>query len=469
MKTARLFSYTLRTLTAVLSITLFTTAQASAVVLSPQNLPTSVAQAAMDEKITEDSTTNGTESTTAESTTAEGVEENTTDETTLDEVSESEEGEAYEVEIQELADDLFPEVKVTTSSNVRRYGSRFGITMLADESVVIDEVVSADLFTAGNTVSINEAVEGDVFAAANSIRVDDHVVGSLRMGGNSITINGSVGGNALLFANTVHITKDAVIHGHANIYADTIIIDGTIKRTLSIGGNTVILNGTTKDAVEVNSASITIGSQAVLENETTIPKNGTLKINEGAEGTDYISYSERSVNKKNGFTDSQKHKQKLHSWLKWYFFMTIIGIIVILIWPTSIRNLTKVVEKHPMQTWQRGLLFFFIVPAIALCLLFTIIGIPISLLLMLFYTILLGLGRLFAGLLIGKHIVNEKRLKDDKKQLILEFLVGSFVLSVITSIPWVGWLFCIVASVWGAGGILLAIKMEKKKKRENKK
>ncbi len=359
---------------------------------------------------------------------------------------------------------LFPETNSKISSEYLQPVG--GIYLEADEDVLINKESKSDVAIAGNTVTVNETVGGDLFAAGNTVTVNGDVEDSVRIGARTATINGTVYGNTLIFANTVYITANAYLQGGANIYAGTIFINGAVGESVDLRANQVVLNGIMKDTVSVQGKAVSVGSDAEFTKEVTVFSPFALDVDSSATGTSLIQY--QKTDPATAEEVSSKYQKQFSRWLISFFSFAMIGVLLILIWPKWAQDVSKTMREKVGETWQRGLLFFFIVPTLALLFAVTIVGIPISFLLMFFYVLMMLLGRLFTGMALGYFLVNRDRAKDKQKQLLLRFVVGYFVLSIIMSLAWIGWLFCSLACIWGVGGVLVIAKQRRKKSRSKK-
>ena len=74
-----------------------------------------------------------------------------------------------------------------------------------------DEIVSGNLFVAGEILTIDGSVSGDVIAAAQKIIISGRVDGDIIAVAQEIIINGDVGGNVRIAGSTLQINGYIVI------------------------------------------------------------------------------------------------------------------------------------------------------------------------------------------------------------------------------------------------------------------
>ncbi|MBI2411561.1 MAG: hypothetical protein HYV32_06745 [Candidatus Kerfeldbacteria bacterium] len=330
-----------------------------------------------------------------------------------------------------------------------------GLYFAAGNTLALNKKTESDAFMSGNTLNIDATVGGDLFAAGNTITVNKNINGSLRLAANTIEVNSHVAGNALLFANTVYINDGAVIDGHVNIFASEIIVAGVVKGKSSFAGETIEVRGTLKGKARLSGASVSIGATAVLESGVSIA-SARVSVDESATGTDHITYDQYDNQAK-----KIKYAGDINNFVGYYFFFLIFGIIFIALRPQVAQRIATTMHTEPGRTWKVGALVFFFTPLVAIVLLFTLVGIPFSLILMLAYALFFLFANLFTGLVVGQFIVNKERFRTKKKQLLMCFIVGFFVVVILQHIPWIGWIFSILASIWGMGGVLVDRKKTK--------
>ena len=104
-----------------------------------------------------------------------------------------------------------------------------------------------------------------------------------------------------------------------------------------------------------------------------------------------------------------------------------------------------------------GAVLMFLTPIVALLLFITLIGIPLSIIILALWFIALYLSKIIIGILVGRGIL-EKLLPKKNKSLIWAMIIGVIIVWMITSLPLIGWLFCLTAIWWALGGMWLYYK-----------
>ena len=137
--------------------------------------------------------------------------------------------------------------------------------------------------------------------------------------------------------------------------------------------------------------------------------------------------------------------------------MFVVGLVLIYLTRKKLLETSSLMLKKPGSQIGRGLAWFFLTPLVCILLLVTIIGIPLSFLTIAIYAVMLYISKVFAAIALGVWLAKSFGWK--KASLIWKMILGVLALVILQSIPFIGWLVCLVAIWWGLGAI---IEMKKK-------
>jgi len=361
---------------------------------------------------------------------------------------------------QGIVDGTFPPVDVQEATKPSDETEKIdGVIFTASDHVAISTEALSDIFAAGETVTITKSVDGDIFAAGERVTVaipDGAVGGSLRLIGSEVTIEASIQRNAFIVGDTVHIKQDAAITGDTHIYANRIIIDGTLEDSATLTGEHITINGTLSGKSALTAKHVDMTSTAVINANTHVYSENHVTQHSQVTGAEKITIHKTTTTHHNGI--AWNNSLKLGLWLASTFFFLLAGILLLLLWPKWFEGVVLGMQKNPGATWTKGLLAFFLTPIVIIFLCFTILGIPLAGALMLAYIISVIIGRLFTGMLIGYELVHQHRFAHETKQRIAYFAIGYFILSCVMLVPIVGWIVKILAGIWGMGGMIHLLK-----------
>lgn len=332
----------------------------------------------------------------------------------------------------------------------------------ASQDLTIEGKVNGDLVCVGSNLTINGEVTGDVICVAETITINGKVDGSARIAGKNITINGSVGRNVntasseFSLGDKAEISKDLLIVSNSAIIRGKIGTDfhGILQKSLiagSIGRNVFLrFNEMSNDS----ETPITIEKTAVINGSLNYTSDVTGSILSGANIQGGINHS--LPNQKN-----QNEWKTLFAWGNLFsiFSALIIGLVLTSLWSKKTKDIIVSMQQKPGLSILIGFLIMLLAPIISIFLLFTIIGIPLSLIILGTWLITAYVSKVLVAIMIGQKFL--KKIKPEKKISLHWTMIIGIVLSwTIFSIPVIGWSLGMIAGWWGLGTIFLILKEE---------
>lgn len=316
-----------------------------------------------------------------------------------------------------------------------------------DESqkiVTIENDVNDDLFISGDKVIVNGNVNGDLFGAASEVLVNGNVTGDAYIAGWTVTVNGNVAGGLIVGAGQATISGKSgkIIAGCGDL-----AIKGNTDKIIAAAGNVKIY----PTSVVERYAYISAGG---FENRGTIKGELNLTaeqlIEKGNVGT--FNY------KKSTF--SQDLSKGIKSFFKVFSVlvtigMLILGILFIKLFPKLFFNIEKEVENDYILKTIVG--FFLIIGAfIGLIILgITMVGLPVALVLGMFFIMALMASGLIVSHCTGKFVTKKINFNTSE---VGTFVIGFVIILVLKMIPILGFIVGLVVVSLGFGSIFYAVK-----------
>jgi cytoskeletal protein CcmA (bactofilin family) len=331
--------------------------------------------------------------------------------------------------------------------NIIRFGSVINIS--AD--------VRGDVIVAGNNINISGRVSGDVMAIGNSIRISGPVEGSVRALGSSVEITNEVSKNAWAAGNIIFIGPEAKIGWDVLVAGASVDIRGAVGGNVKVEGSSVILAGQVGKDVKLNvdeSGSIVLLPTAVVA--------GTLNYSAFEEKV-FSAHQDSKI--EGGVNYSVIEKKQHQDWQAmmaggFLFFkvvslfgMLVVGIVLVSLAPKVLVQVHDSMLKSPAAMIGKGFIYVFIVPIVAFLILLTLIGWPLSVIIMVVYFLSLYLANIFAGFTIGLWLFNKISKESYKGALVWPLIAGILVLFVLTVIPVVGFVAKILLMLWALGAV----------------
>ena len=137
-------------------------------------------------------------------------------------------------------------------------------------------------------------------------------------------------------------------------------------------------------------------------------------------------------------------------WVIYWLLATLFtGLILVLLFPRVFQSVTNKAYPRPWKALGVGLLAVIAAPVIFVLLMFTVVGIPVALLLGLIWIIVLILSSIFSSYLVGRWLLK------DSGNVVLTMLGGVAVLVIAGFIPYIGPLITFFAFLVGVGMITM--------------
>lgn len=349
---------------------------------------------------------------------------------------------------------LFFAMGGSVNAQAFRSGNNVGISatetidstvFISGRTITIDGTVNGDVFCAGGSVTIAGTVNGDVLCAAQSIRITGTIEGNVRSAAQTLLIDGQVSRNVSAAGQTLTTASGSSIGGDATLGGQDMTLNGSIGRDLIAGSGELIINGAVGRNVRTNVELLTLGNQADITGSVNYNSTNELQRDSGAQvGGDVKRQSPQQA----GASESQR--------FPWLFVLGVfvslllLALVLALLAPRILHGTTTYAMRNLGRTFLVGFAASIVVPIIIVGLMFTLIGLPLAILLLLAWLCVLIVSGPFFAYLVGRYI-----LRGRSSNAVWIMLVGALLLLVIYPVPVLGQLTMLVAGWFGIGMVLL--------------
>ncbi|MDD5109941.1 MAG: polymer-forming cytoskeletal protein [Patescibacteria group bacterium] len=323
------------------------------------------------------------------------------------------------------------------------------------ETIDLQGNVDGDVIVAGNRVTIAGNVSGDVIAAASELLITGTVEGNIRVAGMDVIIGGTVGRNLNVWGSQVTLNTTAHVGRNAYIVAESLAFSGAIDGGLATRARNQTLGGTVK-----GDSYLELGAEGSAVLPATAKFEGALSYQAAADGQlqrDPAATVSGTVHRD---PVSSPTPAQQFAWLFFYrivglFGMLVVGLVLVSLVPRYMVELAQqALVRQPWLSLAWGLVITVATPMLAVVLFFTIIGIPLALMLVAAYLAVLYLGQVVAGIAIGMWIFARTSGGRFRGSLLAPMVCGLCILVAVTGfIGPVGALLKMVAVLWGVGAI----------------
>jgi hypothetical protein len=241
----------------------------------------------------------------------------------------------------------------------------------------------------------------------------------------------SVVGNVLVDRNETAgdvfvVDGDVTIRGR--VTGDVFVIHGDVTIRGTVGGDVGVVDG-----------RATLGRRGRIAGDLNYRKKTPVRAPGSRVGGDVkkIKFGDASVLGAVAF------------WIGVTISILLLGLILLLIAPKAGAAVARTAKTKALIAALVGVVGFFLLPVIAVLVCFTIVGLPIGILLGLLVLPLYAMGYCAAALAVGRLIL--------KNAVVLAFIVGVVILQVLGLIPIAGALIGLLATMFGLGLVLVTM------------
>lgn len=312
--------------------------------------------------------------------------------------------------------------------------------------VSIEEDIEGDLYTAGGLLTINGNIEQDLVAAGGQITINGDVGDDLRVGGGSVVLNGSVGDHVVATGGNLNVSTSSLIGGDLIIGNGYANILGTVNGDLKGGGGKIVIGGAIYGDVIVEAQdSITLTENAQINGNLIYKSLREAQLKE-EQVAGFIEFNKRTiVEEEVGMEDQiESFFSRWHLFFQVfkYLALLVIAVVLVLIAPACLTSTTKTGLKKPWKSLGLGFVVLICSIAAMIVLSITVLGLPLAFILLGILIITLYVARVYAALLIGNLLIRPKKMT--KLKLFGLIALGAFIISIISIVPFVGWLISFV-------------------------
>lgn len=354
---------------------------------------------------------------------------------------------------------VFAQVDVGASVYIpREYTVDDNLVAIGVPSLDVVGTVRGDVLVLAQDVTIKGEVMGDVLVAAVNVRIEGPVHGDVRGGAENVVIAGPVDGNVTMFASHLEVTPQGSIRESLAFLAESLELNGLVGRHVDglLSGAGSVRGAVAGDLrLHLNKkSSLVVSPEARIEGTLryTAPDQGYATIAPQARvgSLDYL-LSETPVR--------PGVMEVVFNLLVRFFSLLVVAIILIVLAPKKIKEMMNELRSHwgPDGLW--GLAFLIGLPVVAGLVTFTVIGLPLAIILLASWVAVLYLAQVVAVLAIGTLTWDRLNPKHDTTPLI-PLMLGAGVFVVLTALPGLGLLLRIIAITWGLGGMIQVLRQQ---------
>lgn len=334
---------------------------------------------------------------------------------------------------------------------------------------------AGDVYRAGRTAVFSGPEAHDAFLAGERVELTAPITGSAHLAGRRVEATGAIGGDLYAFGFDTRLA--APVGGSASLAGYDVEVDGAVGRNLRAAGYHVkvtapVGGGAMLTGEDVELAAPVTGDVRITANDVTFGAearvDGRLILVEDPDRATEVPASVAPPERieRVAFVGGGPVGMPGPSWAAiaaWLLFGVIILAVLAMLAPTiaprRVARLWAIAAEGPFRTLGAGFLALSALLGSAILLAVTLVGIVVAPFALLAAGLLGALGYIVAVYLLGAWMVTRAGgLEPDTfPEYALAGVIGALVATLLSFLPFVGWIVSLAITLVGAGAIAISV------------
>ncbi len=335
-------------------------------------------------------------------------------------------------------------------------------------SVRTAATVKGDFLAAGGRVVVDQSVADDALLLGGTVDVRAPVGDDVRVAGGDISLESAVGGDVMAAGGNVKLTSGAQVVGRAELAGGDVLVDGRVDGSLNVRARRLVLNAPVGGSVQAAVELLEIGPQArvggaLRHTASTVTQDPAAVLSAPLERVDRLFDNDTRWGR------GERHPMHDNGWpamAGWWLLVPLsMGLLAVLalagvvlfVFSRFAGQAAHQIETEPWRALGVGAVLLLALPVLAVLLFFTLLGIPLGLVVMAMYPPLLLLGWLIGALFAARWLASNARPADNQGAGVPFgwMAVAVIALLVVGAMPVVGPLLVTATMAAGLGGCVL--------------
>ena len=317
-----------------------------------------------------------------------------------------------------------------------------GSVYVAGNNITINATVDGSLYCAGGHITVNGSVHGDINCAGQDITINGSVQGSVKLAGGTLSLGNKVGSDVSLFGQTATVRSNAIVAGDINAGVQNLTIDGTVTRSVVAGVQSLNMNGKVGSMNIVDAQNLSLGKNARVSGDLNYQSEDELKLDSNKIGGAVHYHKPQPRHQVN----------PLYTLALVFATFAVTALILTLAAPRWVDRSAGIAKAKFGYVMLFGVLGVFTMPVLAVVLAFTVVGLPLALMMILAWLLLLMLSGTFFAYFIGALILPRVA------NILVRLFVGLVVTAALLVIPYsIGVFSVLIMLIMGTGIILTTL------------
>ena len=324
----------------------------------------------------------------------------------------------------------------------------------AADEITLDEFVPGNVYLAAGRVTLQNRVGGSAVLTGGEVDVMGSIGRNLYAAGGDLRIEAEVEGDARAAGGKIRIPRGARLRGDASLAGGSIEMEGDVGGDLEAYGESIAVNGVVGGDLQLAGETIRIGPDARIAGRLEYRSDGTFVVDPKAQITQGIRKLDAGGH---GWRRKLGRGATHVVGVLFSIGVLLLGVLLILGLPAFSREAAATIRRDWAQSAGIGCVMLIGVPLASVILMFTVIGIPLALMMIFGYVVVLMLGYLIAAIFVGDLAL--ERLGGDRIKStgwrVLFLVLALVALSIARHVPLLGGIAVALLFVAGIGAFTM--------------
>ena len=322
-------------------------------------------------------------------------------------------------------------------------------TWVSAQLLTINGSVSNDLFASSPVMELNGTFHGDAWCAGDNISSEGTFWNSARLISRITQIQGTHYDSVTAVGTTVKIDRTAILYSDLLCVGENVILEGSVSGKVRILAQRVTLGGQINNNLSIAAQEIVILPGAIINGNLSYQSPNELVLSPSVilNGELQRRFSPVPVRR--------LLKENLATHFTLALAALITGLVFTGLFPRYTGTAMHLLRESRGLCSLAGFAGLVLLPMAAFVLLLTVVALPLSILIFLFYFILLYLSKIVVALWIGSAVLRRKEF--NRQKVIAPLAIGLLILYALTSFTAAAMLINILVIILGLGALLIAL------------
>lgn len=325
--------------------------------------------------------------------------------------------------------------------------------MAAGRAVSVTQPVAGDLMAAGGQVASSADVAGSAMLAGGQVHLGGRVSDNLYLAGGQLTVNGRVGRNARVAGGKIEFAAPSEVAGNLSVGGGEVSLRGRVNGYVMAGSGKLLIDGVVGGDVEVRVGELTLGPNARIAGKLHYSSSSELKRDSAAQVQGEVKrLTDEGPWAMNG--DMARQVVDGAGWV-WSLGLLVAAGVLVLALPIFAGKVSVTWRSHFPLSLLVGFVLLVCMPAAAILLFVSVIGVPLGLMTLAAYPVLLLLGYVSSGVALGFWAALRYQPEWTQGQWggSGAAALGMLAIVLLARIPWLGGLVMFAALLAGLGAL----------------